>query len=346
MSIVLQIHSHLRSLSTACVISCSSVRCRQNNFCGTDSLKGSVLNRRPYYRLLSFSSPHLLRQFHGYACRFGRVFSSRSNPKSALALSFIEEAEDGAESFDRRCFLWLDLILGGQLLLMLHYPVFRQIRDVTDTYLDVSLEPRGDGEACAAEGRSGRFGSDDDDSSVAKTIGAVLSRRHSLVEGFGNPRGCHQRHDGESGVAGDEQYRLSSGRGPGFEGALRGHGSPRHQQQDHHKELVIPGLATCSHVKHGIKLLVTAASTSRPSWTLKSRRPPSLASRPWRRPVAVSRPCTTTGWHCARCTSAEVRDTPQPARPNPRKLTYYTNYGYLSLEIQVKKALANASNSE
>ncbi|KAF1794768.1 Ribosomal protein L18e/L15P [Phytophthora cactorum] len=30
----------------------------------------------------------------------------------------------------------------------------------------------------------------------------------------------------------------------------------------------------------------------------------------------------------------------------PRKLTYYTNYGYLSLEIQVKKALANASNSE
>ncbi|KAG2895140.1 hypothetical protein PC129_g13314 [Phytophthora cactorum] len=114
----------------------------------------------------------------------GRVFSSRSNPKSALALSFIEEAEDGAESFDRRCF----------------------------------LSVRGDGEACAAEGRSGRFGSDDDDSSVAKTIGAVLSRRHSLVEGFGNPRGCHQRHDGESGVAGDEQYRLSSGRGPGFEG--------------------------------------------------------------------------------------------------------------------------------
>ncbi|KAG6942134.1 hypothetical protein JG688_00018299, partial [Phytophthora aleatoria] len=37
---------------------------------------------------------------------------------------------------------------------------------------------------------------------------------------------------------------------------------------------------------------------------------------------------------------------PQPARPNPKKLTYYTNYGYLSLEIQVKKALANASNSE
>ncbi|KAG3114629.1 hypothetical protein PI124_g2877 [Phytophthora idaei] len=37
---------------------------------------------------------------------------------------------------------------------------------------------------------------------------------------------------------------------------------------------------------------------------------------------------------------------PQPARPNTKKLTYYTNYGYLSLEIQVKKALANASNSE
>ncbi|KAG3243144.1 hypothetical protein PI124_g12032 [Phytophthora idaei] len=37
---------------------------------------------------------------------------------------------------------------------------------------------------------------------------------------------------------------------------------------------------------------------------------------------------------------------PQPARPNPKKLTYYTNYSHLSPEIQVKKALANASKSK
>ncbi|KAF1792681.1 Ribosomal protein L18e/L15P [Phytophthora cactorum] len=44
-------------------------------------------------------------------------------------------------------------------------------------------------------------------------------------------------------------------REPGQAAALRGHGPPRHQQQDHHKELVDPGLVTCSRVKHGIKLL-------------------------------------------------------------------------------------------
>ncbi|KAG2845840.1 hypothetical protein PC116_g1145 [Phytophthora cactorum] len=42
---------------------------------------------------------------------------------------------------------------------------------------------------------------------------------------------------------------------PGQAAALRGHGPPRHQQQDHHKELVDPGLVTCSRVKYGIKLL-------------------------------------------------------------------------------------------
>ncbi|KAG3109057.1 hypothetical protein PI125_g11275 [Phytophthora idaei] len=66
-------------------------------------------------------------------------------------------------------------------------------------------------------GRSGRLGRDGYDSSVVNNIGAVLSGQHPLVEGFGNPGGCHQRHEGESGVAGAEQYRLSSGRGPGIE---------------------------------------------------------------------------------------------------------------------------------
>ncbi|KAG3242217.1 hypothetical protein PI124_g12939 [Phytophthora idaei] len=84
----------------------------------------------------------------------------------------------------------------------LHYSPFRR---------------RGDGETCAAEGRSGRLGRDGYDSSVVNNIGAVLSGQHPLVEGFGNPGGCHQRHEGESGVAGAEQYRLSSGRGPGIE---------------------------------------------------------------------------------------------------------------------------------
>ncbi|KAF1772543.1 Ribosomal protein L15 [Phytophthora cactorum] len=142
------------------------------------------------------------------------------------------------------------------------------------------------GETCAAEGRSGRLGRDGYDSSVVNNIGAVLSGRHPLVEGFGNPGGCHQRHEGESGVAGKGktsghghlgQKALScgsSGRGPGFEGGqtplyqpvpkprepgqaadLRGHGPPRHQQQDHHIELGEPGLVTCSRVKHGTKLL-------------------------------------------------------------------------------------------
>jgi large subunit ribosomal protein L15 len=40
---------------------------------------------------------------------------------------------------------------------------------------------------------------------------------------------------------------------------------------------------------------------------------------------------------------------PQNARPNPTKLDYYTNYekrGYLSPEIQARKALAAASTSQ
>ncbi|KAG4060289.1 hypothetical protein PC123_g4802 [Phytophthora cactorum] len=219
----------------------------------------------------------------------GRVFSSRSNPKSALALSFIEEAEDGAESFDRRCF----------------------------------LSVRGDGEACAAEGRSGRFGSDDDDSSVAKTIGAVLSRRHSLVEGFGNPRGCHQRHDGESGVAGDEQYRLSE---PGQPAALRGHGSPRHQQQDHHKELVIPGLATCSHVKHGIKLLGNGSQ----HLTAKLDIEVSQASESGFKAVEAASGSITSVYH-NRLALRALHKRRSSRYPRSRR---------------VKKALANASNSE
>lgn len=40
---------------------------------------------------------------------------------------------------------------------------------------------------------------------------------------------------------------------------------------------------------------------------------------------------------------------PQFARPTPKKLTYYTNYekrGYLSPEVQVKKALASAGGDD
>ncbi|KAG3151783.1 hypothetical protein PI126_g10830 [Phytophthora idaei] len=62
----------------------------------------------------------------------------------------------------------------------------------------------------------------------------------------------------------------------------------------------------------------------------------------WQYCVSVPQP---TGTACA-AQAQKFEMPPQPARPNPKKLTYYTNYSHLSPEIQVKKALANASKSK
>ncbi|KAF1794770.1 Ribosomal protein L18e/L15P [Phytophthora cactorum] len=133
---------------------------------------------------------------------------------------------------------------------------------------------------------------------------------------------------------------------PGQPAALRGHGSPRHQQQDHHKELVIPGLATCSHVKHGIKLLGNGSQ----HLTAKLDIEVSQASESGFKAVEAASGSITSVYHNRLALRAlhKRRSSRYPAAgaSEPQKLTYYTNYGYLSLEIQVKKALANASNSE
>ncbi|KAG2928468.1 hypothetical protein PC117_g14307 [Phytophthora cactorum] len=85
---------------------------------------------------------------------------------------------------------------------------------------------------CAADGRSGCFVSDDDDSSV----GALSGGRSDRGPCFGG---------GQTSLYQRVPKRSFNSR----------HGPPKHQQQDRHKELVDPGLATCSRIKHGIELL-------------------------------------------------------------------------------------------
>ncbi|KAF1773797.1 Ribosomal protein L18e/L15P [Phytophthora cactorum] len=136
----------------------------------------------------------------------------------------------------------------------------------------------------------------------------------------------------------------SPGRGPGFGGdrepgqaaALRGHGPPRHQQQDHHKELVDPGLVTCSRVKYGIKLLGNGSQHLTAKMDIEVSQVSESAFKPWRRPVAVSRQCTTTDWHCVRCASAEVRDAPAAGASESQE-SHVLHQLWLSPEIQVKR---------
>ncbi|ETP40289.1 ribosomal protein L15 [Phytophthora nicotianae P10297] len=116
------------------------------------------------------------------------------------------------------------------------------------------------------------------------------------------------------------------------------------------KEIVDSGLVTCSRVKHGIKLLGNGSQ----HLTAKLDIEVSQASESAIKAVEAAGGSITSVYHNRLALRALLKPhkfetLPQPARPNPKKLTYYTNYekrGYLSPEIQVKKALANASNSE
>ncbi|KAI9917419.1 hypothetical protein PsorP6_012925 [Peronosclerospora sorghi] len=116
------------------------------------------------------------------------------------------------------------------------------------------------------------------------------------------------------------------------------------------KELVDSGIVTCSRVKHGIKLLGNGSQ----HLTAKLDIEVSQASKSAIDAVEAAGGTITSVYHNRLALRALLKPhkfetIPQPARPNPKKLTYYTNYekrGYLSPEIQIKKALANASNSE
>ncbi|RLN45441.1 hypothetical protein BBJ28_00006637 [Nothophytophthora sp. Chile5] len=120
------------------------------------------------------------------------------------------------------------------------------------------------------------------------------------------------------------------------------------------KELVDCGLVTCSRVKHGIKLLGNGSQ----HLTAKLDIEVSQASESAIKAVEAVGGSITSVYHNRLALRALLKPhkfeaIPQSARPNPTKLTYYTNYekrGYLSPEMQVKKALATAggddSNSE
>ncbi|TDH74080.1 uncharacterized protein CCR75_008577 [Bremia lactucae] len=115
------------------------------------------------------------------------------------------------------------------------------------------------------------------------------------------------------------------------------------------KSLVDSGLATCSRVKHGIKLLGNGGQ----HLTAKIDIEVSQASKSAIKAVEAVGGTITSVYHNRLALRALLKPhkfeiLPQPARPNPKKLTYYTNYdkrGYLSPKIQVKQALANASNT-
>ncbi|KAG1690544.1 hypothetical protein DVH05_028046 [Phytophthora capsici] len=116
------------------------------------------------------------------------------------------------------------------------------------------------------------------------------------------------------------------------------------------KELVDSGLVTCSRVKHGIKLLGNGSQHLSSKLDIEV----SQASESAIKAVEAAGGSITSVYYNrlglrALLKPHKFETIPQLARPNPKKLKYYSNYekrGYLSPEIQVKKALANASNSE
>ena len=116
------------------------------------------------------------------------------------------------------------------------------------------------------------------------------------------------------------------------------------------KDLVDCGLVKCSRVKHGIKLLGNGSQ----HLTAKLDIEVSQASASAIKAVEAAGGSITSVYHNRLALRALLKPhkfetIPLSARPTPKKLTYYTNYekrGYLSPEIQVKKALADAQSSE
>lgn len=117
------------------------------------------------------------------------------------------------------------------------------------------------------------------------------------------------------------------------------------------KELVDSGLVTCSRVKHGIKLLGKGAQHLSSPLTIEV----SQASKGAIEAVEAAGGSITSVYHNRLALRALLKPhkfelIPQFARPNPKKLSYYTSFekrGYLSPEIQAKKAaLANSGDAE
>ncbi|CEG44147.1 ribosomal protein l15 [Plasmopara halstedii] len=116
------------------------------------------------------------------------------------------------------------------------------------------------------------------------------------------------------------------------------------------KSLVDSGLVTCSRVKHGIKLLGNGSQY----FTTKLDIEVSQASKSAIEAVEANGGSIVSVYYNRLALRALLKPhkfetLPQSARPNPKKLTYYTNYekrGYLSPEIQARKALAHISNSK
>ncbi|TMW69418.1 hypothetical protein Poli38472_001574 [Pythium oligandrum] len=116
------------------------------------------------------------------------------------------------------------------------------------------------------------------------------------------------------------------------------------------KSLVDAGLVTTSRVKHGIKLL----GRGKEHLTTPLKIEVSQASTTAIEAIEAAGGNITTVYYNrlglrALLKPHKFETIPQFARPNPKKLTYYTDYekrGYLSPEIQAKKALASASESD
>ncbi len=112
------------------------------------------------------------------------------------------------------------------------------------------------------------------------------------------------------------------------------------------KELVGCGLVTCSRVKHGVKLLGKGAENLKIPLDIEV----SQASEGAIKAIEAAGGSVVSMYYNRLGLRALLKPhkfevIPQLARPNPKKLDYYTNFekrGYLSPEIQVRKALASA----
>ncbi|TYZ58763.1 hypothetical protein PybrP1_007686 [[Pythium] brassicae (nom. inval.)] len=181
-------------------------------------------------------------------------------------------------------------------------------------------------------------------------------RGKRLGRGIGSGKGktSGRGHKGQKARSGG-----SSGRGPGFEGGQ----TPFYQRLQFFvdmgrldpsmpitiKQLVDCGMVTCSRVKHGIKLLGKGAEHLTSPLTIEV----SQASKSAIAAVEAAGGSITSVYHNRLALRALLKPhkferIPQFARPNPKKLSYYSDYekrGYLSAQMQAKKLVAAGGNN-
>ncbi|KAJ0403962.1 hypothetical protein P43SY_009455 [Pythium insidiosum] len=200
-------------------------------------------------------------------------------------------------------------------------------------------------------------------------------RGKRLGRGIGSGKGktCGRGHKGQKARSGGK-----AGRGPGFEGGQtpiyqrvpkRGFnnafatpmetvnldrlqlfvdmGRIDPSQTITMKTLVDSGLVTCSRVKHGVKLLARGKEHLTTPLTIEVSQASQTAIEAIE---AAGGNITTVYFNRLGLRSLlkphKFEALPQLARPAPKKMPYYTSYenrGYLSPEIQAKKALAGSS---